>query len=185
MSDAPQGPDWWQASDGQWYPPDPIAGGIHESAAGRPWYRHGWVIGVGLLTLVAIAVAVGVVVGRGSETTTSSVQSFGDATSTIPTAPPSSTPTTVPATSTSVHVPPATGDLPKITRDQVPEYMHAIWDTECVGANWGAPHVSSQSDCTCLFDQIQDHITMSEFMAGISETNPVMVHAVLACHLLD
>lgn len=25
MSDAPQGPGWWQASDGKWYPPQPAA----------------------------------------------------------------------------------------------------------------------------------------------------------------
>lgn len=25
MSDAPQGPGWWQASDGRWYPPQPVA----------------------------------------------------------------------------------------------------------------------------------------------------------------
>ena len=23
MSDIPQAPDWWQASDGKWYPPQP------------------------------------------------------------------------------------------------------------------------------------------------------------------
>lgn len=26
MSDAPQGPGWWQASDGRWYPPDQVPG---------------------------------------------------------------------------------------------------------------------------------------------------------------
>lgn len=31
MSDAAQGPDWWQASDGKWYPP---AGGGTSGAAG-------------------------------------------------------------------------------------------------------------------------------------------------------
>jgi len=25
MSDQPQGPDWWQASDFKWYPPQPPA----------------------------------------------------------------------------------------------------------------------------------------------------------------
>lgn len=27
MSDTPQGPDWWQASDGKWYPPEQTPGG--------------------------------------------------------------------------------------------------------------------------------------------------------------
>lgn len=27
MSDTSQGPDWWQASDGKWYPPDQASGG--------------------------------------------------------------------------------------------------------------------------------------------------------------
>ena len=32
MSDAPQGPGWWQASDGKWYPPEQATGG--QAAAG-------------------------------------------------------------------------------------------------------------------------------------------------------
>ena len=34
MSDTSQGPGWWQASDGKWYPPEQSPGG------GR--WRHGW-----------------------------------------------------------------------------------------------------------------------------------------------
>lgn len=39
MSDAPQGPGWWQASDGKWYPPEsapPPAGGSPYGAPGYP-----------------------------------------------------------------------------------------------------------------------------------------------------
>ena len=27
VSDSPQGPGWWQASDGKWYPPEQAPGG--------------------------------------------------------------------------------------------------------------------------------------------------------------
>ncbi len=40
MSDVPQGPGWWQASDGRWYPPEqfPGAGASPQSAYPQP----GW-----------------------------------------------------------------------------------------------------------------------------------------------
>ena len=37
MSDTSQGPGWWQASDGKWYPPEQAPGG--GSGAGGAAYR--------------------------------------------------------------------------------------------------------------------------------------------------
>ncbi len=34
MSDTQQGPGWWQASDGKWYPPDPSPSGVPTSSPG-------------------------------------------------------------------------------------------------------------------------------------------------------
>ena len=34
MSDSPQGPGWWQASDGKWYPPEQAPGGGAGAAGG-------------------------------------------------------------------------------------------------------------------------------------------------------
>ncbi len=34
MSDSPQGPGWWQASDGKWYPPESAPGGSPTPAGG-------------------------------------------------------------------------------------------------------------------------------------------------------
>lgn len=36
MSDAPQGPGWWQASDGRWYPPDQVPGPTPTPVPGPP-----------------------------------------------------------------------------------------------------------------------------------------------------
>jgi hypothetical protein len=36
MSDKPEGPGWWIASDGQWYPPELHPTGAAESRAGAP-----------------------------------------------------------------------------------------------------------------------------------------------------
>lgn len=81
MSDSSQGPGWWQASDGKWYPPDPSsqppppppAGGGRRAKpppgldpapeiagyADVAWYRKTWLMVVSLLVfpLVAIVVA--------------------------------------------------------------------------------------------------------------------------------
>ncbi|MEJ6511449.1 MAG: hypothetical protein QNL59_04810 [Actinomycetota bacterium] len=35
MSDTSQGPDWWQASDGKWYPPEQAPGAAPQPAGGR------------------------------------------------------------------------------------------------------------------------------------------------------
>lgn len=37
MSDYSQGPGWWQASDGKWYPPQPAAGGPPPPPYGQPY----------------------------------------------------------------------------------------------------------------------------------------------------
>lgn len=36
MSDVPQGPGWWQASDQKWYPPEAFPGAPQPSPAGPP-----------------------------------------------------------------------------------------------------------------------------------------------------
>jgi hypothetical protein len=50
VSDQPQGPGWWQASDGKYYPPEAAAStpGSSDPTAGGPWsspggaaYQHG------------------------------------------------------------------------------------------------------------------------------------------------
>lgn len=69
MSDTSQGPGWWQASDGKWYPPEQAAGGTAAggaSPAGAPGSPYGqlavWteralgiVIDVGLILVIFIA----------------------------------------------------------------------------------------------------------------------------------
>lgn len=40
MSDMSQGPGWWQASDGKWYPPEQTPGG-QPQAGGQPGYSAG------------------------------------------------------------------------------------------------------------------------------------------------
>jgi hypothetical protein len=64
VSEQPQGPGWWLASDGKYYPPQaaPVSGPsgptvteTHEQPpAKKPWYKRWWVIG--LLILLAIIV---------------------------------------------------------------------------------------------------------------------------------
>ncbi|HBX10284.1 MAG TPA: hypothetical protein DEG13_10955, partial [Candidatus Microthrix parvicella] len=68
MSDQAQGPGWWQASDGKWYPPQtaaqpfpstaqglPVASaanpGSGDLEAGKqtPWYERTWVLALSLL----------------------------------------------------------------------------------------------------------------------------------------
>lgn len=36
MSDTSQGPDWWQASDGKWYPPEQLPGAAQTPVAPPP-----------------------------------------------------------------------------------------------------------------------------------------------------
>ncbi len=72
MSDQPQGPDWWQASDGKWYPPQGDAGATPpppSSAVPPPEKkkRRGCVpILIGAGVVVVIIVVVAVVAGGGS-----------------------------------------------------------------------------------------------------------------------
>src|ERR1700734_556463 len=70
MSDRAQGPGWWQASDGRWYPPEshpdvrlppaPV-GAAHEPGPALPDRRSIVVLSLGG-TLVAVLVIVAVVV---------------------------------------------------------------------------------------------------------------------------
>lgn len=62
MSDASQGPGWWQASDGKWYPPEQAPGGAPAPgpAAGGPPPGYGAPMGGGVATLdVGTAISYG------------------------------------------------------------------------------------------------------------------------------
>lgn len=67
MSDAPQGPGWWQASDGRWYPPQAPPGGRPIGAAldigtAMTWAWAAFRADPGTFILLALApIAVGVV----------------------------------------------------------------------------------------------------------------------------
>ena len=72
MSDTAQGPGWWLASDGKWYPPEqhpappppPQASTPRTPHGNRPWYQvwYWWLlIAIGV---VIAAVVVGVAVSR-------------------------------------------------------------------------------------------------------------------------
>jgi uncharacterized membrane protein len=47
MSDTSQGPGWWQASDGKWYPPESAPGGGGGGAAGGASYAAGGGFSIG------------------------------------------------------------------------------------------------------------------------------------------
>ena len=51
MSDAPQGPGWWQASDGKWYPPDDSA--ATPAPVQQPLWKRWWVIAIAVVVLLA------------------------------------------------------------------------------------------------------------------------------------
>ncbi len=60
MSYTPQGPGWWQASDGRWYPPQaaPRSQAPYRAGPGKGRSVTAVAIGaVGLLAVIAIAVA--------------------------------------------------------------------------------------------------------------------------------
>lgn len=71
MSDSPQGPDWWQASDYKWYPPQPQPGSPQQwgyqqytpyGSAGGPNLFEGrgtTVLVIGILSLVICPVVLG------------------------------------------------------------------------------------------------------------------------------
>jgi len=42
VSDAPQGPGWWQASDGKWYPPETAPPGASPYASPSPYGAPGY-----------------------------------------------------------------------------------------------------------------------------------------------
>lgn len=75
MSDASQGPGWWLASDGKWYPPQPSSPPTPPPGTGRPplprraWSRfRGWPTWVQIvLVAFAVIVIIGAAVGGGED----------------------------------------------------------------------------------------------------------------------
>lgn len=79
MSDMSQGPGWWQASDGKWYPPEQASGGAAASAGGElaDWGQRAigilidfvsifilWIIGFIIVAVIgAISNTLGALVG--------------------------------------------------------------------------------------------------------------------------
>lgn len=55
MSDTSQGPGWWLASDGKWYPPQPAPAARPEQ---EPWWKRWWVAPLVILLGVCALVAV-------------------------------------------------------------------------------------------------------------------------------
>ena len=62
MSDTSQGPGWWQASDGKWYPPEQAPGAIPQPAGGRldigAALSYGWEKFVANLSTMILIVAI-------------------------------------------------------------------------------------------------------------------------------
>jgi hypothetical protein len=128
MSDVSQGPGWWQASDGKWYPPElradyvaPLPPPESAPTTPQPWWRQ---IGAREIAIVAIVVAIlaGVVLTfqlvqsrqRNSETPTI-------ATSSAPTLQPAPAPAPIaqpPSTATPIA--------------PISEYLKTQWGTICV-----------------------------------------------------
>ena len=52
MSDTSQGPGWWEASDGKWYPPV-------EVESDKPWWRKWWAIVLLVFVVLIIIAAIG------------------------------------------------------------------------------------------------------------------------------
>jgi hypothetical protein len=131
-------------------------------------------------TVVGVIVTTALLTLAGCSSGTTSGSDMSEASTTTSTAADAAAPTTTPTT---VHVsPPSTGP-PKITRDQIPEYMHAIWADQCPGQpgqSW--PASVTESDCTCLFNQLQDHVTLTQFMHATYDPT-VVDHALRACGL--
>ncbi len=84
MSDAPEGANWWQASDGKWYPPEswtgpstsepPAVTGPASNATGPdglPWYRKMSVLIAAGVGLFLVGLAVGVISARQGDDTAS------------------------------------------------------------------------------------------------------------------
>jgi hypothetical protein len=147
MSDTPQGPGWWQASDGSWSPPashpDPVHRAQHDdpAAAKPPWWRRRWVIVAGVV-LVLLAVAGAISGGEDGATdtadgspTTSTTADSGTTTSEDPapttteataTTAESTTTTTSSTTTTTTTAPPAepivyTGSGSQVVQVDVPD----------------------------------------------------------------
>ena len=62
MSDTSQGPGWWQASDGKWYPPEQAPGAAPQSSGGRldigAALSYGWEKFVANLSTMILIVAI-------------------------------------------------------------------------------------------------------------------------------
>lgn len=123
MSEMPQGPGWWQASDDRWYPPvaptvglplvEPVAPPAPPPADARRIWRTGHMVVVGVAALL-LGLIIGAAAGAASKSKNTNVASqvtstTASATSTsaapAPTAPAS---TAAPVTASATTQPPAT-----------------------------------------------------------------------------
>lgn len=62
MSSTPQGPGWWQASDGRWYPPQPTTVVVRNDGCLRA-LGVGAAVVLGLLVLLVVVVALVTLLG--------------------------------------------------------------------------------------------------------------------------
>src|SRR5580704_4914362 len=73
MSDTQQGPDWWQASDGRWYPPQPSTGpppppmpmGAPPATKKKGGFGKGCLLSLGILAAIGVVIVIIVVVVAG------------------------------------------------------------------------------------------------------------------------
>jgi len=79
MSDVSQGPGWWLASDGKWYPPQQQPGYQPPPPAPPQKKRHGCLIliGAAVVVVVVLGVVLAVLVAVGSKSTSKSSSSLG------------------------------------------------------------------------------------------------------------
>jgi hypothetical protein len=117
MTDQPQGPGWWQASDGNWYPPATAPLPEPPPSKPNPWQRfRGVPFWAQILTWVVLAFiilgVIGAAAGSGDKKKTvaagsSSSSSSSSASTTTTTTKPTTT-TTKPTTTTTTTVPTTT-----------------------------------------------------------------------------
>lgn len=105
MSDQSQGPGWFQASDGKWYPSTPPTAPVSVPRS-KPFYRKWWVI---TLAVVVVLLIIGALSGGSKKKTVSTTAATTTTRSSSSSSATTTTSTTVPTTTT-VAGPHAVGD---------------------------------------------------------------------------